>query len=98
MALINAGDEVTGPPVAGRVRVRRSGAISARKATCRILDTPASGLIHLHSVAQPNVAAILPSAGPRSLRPAHQAADAMLEAHASCARTRYRQAAWPWIR
>ena len=47
----------------------------ALKATSRILDTPARGLIHLQSIAQPNVAAILPSAEPSSLRPAHQAAD-----------------------
>ena len=48
---------------------------SALKATARILDTPGRGLIHLRSIAQPNVAAPLPSAEPSSLRPAHQAAD-----------------------
>ena len=43
--------------------------------TGRILDTPATGLIHLQSIAQPNVAATLPSVEPPSLRPTHQAAD-----------------------
>ena len=53
-------------------RVARGVAIvnqDAIRALRRILDTPANGLIHLQAVAQLNVAAILPSAGPRSLPP-----------------------------
>src|SRR5215212_6483762 len=58
---------------AARVRVMQliqRDEFPASQATARILDTPATGLIHLRSIAQPNVAALLPSAHPRSLRPA----------------------------
>ena len=77
-----AGSEVTVLRVARGVENANGDAIRA----LRILDTPANGLIHLQAVARLYVAAILPSAGPRSLRPAQQAADAMLGAHPSCAR------------
>jgi hypothetical protein len=79
---VKARSEVTVRRVATGVENANGDAIRA----LRILDTPANGLIHLQAVAQLNVAAILPSAEPRPLRPAHQAADAMLGAHPSCAR------------
>jgi hypothetical protein len=82
---VRAGSEVTVRRVARAIEIANEDAICA----LRILDTPAN-LIHLQAVAQLNAAAILPSAGPRSLRPAHQAADAMLGAHPSCARTAVR--------
>jgi hypothetical protein len=78
---VSAGSEVTVRRVARGVGDANQDAIRA----LRILDTPANGLIDLQAVAQLNVAAILPSAEPRPLRPAHQAADAMLGAHPSCA-------------
>src|SRR5215203_6129883 len=55
--------------------IRCSDEFPAQYATSRILDTPARGLIHLHSIAHPNVAAFLAAVDSSSRHPASQAAD-----------------------
>ena len=72
---MEAGSELTVLRFANALEIEHCDGFPAMAPTGRILDTPATGLIHLQSIAQPNVAATLPSAEPSSLRLAHQAAD-----------------------
>jgi len=72
---MEAGSELTVLRFANALEIEHCDGFPAMAPTGRILDTSATGLIHLQSIAQPNVAATLPSVEPPSLRPTHQAAD-----------------------